>query len=243
MDVGALMREARARVGISQRMLATRVGTKQSAISMYETGVTSPTVGTLDRLLAACGVQARVVLEPLGADVDTQVASLLAGAPEIDVDHLLDLQRSLDDDPTATRMSSTPWRPTGAATWAFDGSTALRLQGLAVPEGDVALVVVLDEGTRQWLWRLPVRGTGRVVAPDWLDEDAEYVAEALAWPAACMHGLLRIRLCDALPPLLRVAIGTDGQTVPVVTVDGVEQSHPEHAEVLAAWRSRRTVAS
>jgi transcriptional regulator with XRE-family HTH domain len=240
-DVGALLRQARERVGFSQRELAARVGTGQSAISMYESGAHSPTVRTLDRLLAACGFQARVVLEPLGADLDAQVASLVAGAPELDVDQLVSLARTLDDDPAALRMGFAPWKPTGAATWAFDGATALRVQGLAVPETDLAVVVVLDEGTRQWLWRLGAKGTGRVVAPHWLYEETELVAEVLASPVVSMLGFVRIRLCEVLPPVLRVVVGPEGETVPVVSVDEVEHAHPEYAEVLAAWRSRRTV--
>lgn len=198
---------------------------------------------TLDGLLAACGLEARVVLQPRGADLDAQVASLLAGAPELDVEGLRDLQRSLDDDPTALRMGFSPWQPTGAVSWAFDGATALQVQGLAVPQGDPSVLVVFNEAARQWLWRLGAKGTGRIVAPHWLDEDAEVVAEVLALPVASMLGIVRIRLCDALPAVLRVSLQPDGPVVPVLTVDAVEQAHAEHAEVLAAWRARRTVGS
>ncbi len=238
-DVGALLMQARERAGISQRVLAGRVGTGQSAISMYESGAHSPTVRTLDRLLAACGLEGRVVLQPLGADVDAQVAGLLAGAPELDVESLLDLQRSLDDDPRAFRSPPTPWRPTGAVSWAFDGATALRAQGLCVAEEDIAVVVVLDEAARQWLWRLGVKGSGRIVAPHWLEDEPEFLAEVLAWPALSGLGVLRIRLAEVLPPLLRIAIGPDALPLPVVTVDGVAAAHPRYATVLAAWRQRQ----
>lgn len=241
-DVGRVLREARQRAGLNQRGLAKRVGTDQATVSKYESGAHSPTVRTLERLLAACGLQARCTLEPLGTALDAQVASLMAGPPELDVDQLLSLQRSLDDDPAALRMSFAPWQPTGAATWAFDGATALRVQGLAVPETDVAVVVVVDEGARQWLWRLGAKGTGRIVAPHWLHEEAEIVTEVLSWPVVSMLGALRIRLCEELPPVLRVVVGPEGEAVPVVSVEGVEQAHPEYAEVLAAWRSRRTVS-
>lgn len=241
MDVGAVLREARERAGLNQRQLATRASTGQAVISSYESGRMSPTVRTLDRLLAACGLQGRLVLEPLGADLDAQVRTLLSGAPDLDVHHLLSLQSSLDDDPRALRIGFSPWQPTGVATWAFDGATALRVQGLAVPAAEDALVVVLDEAARQWLYRLGVKGTGRIVAPAWLDDEPEHLAEVLAWPAVCMLGVLRIRLCEVLPPIVRVAVGPEGQTVPVVTVDEVERAHPDYAQVLGAWRSRRTV--
>ena len=241
MDVGAVLRSARERAGISQRVLAARSATGQAAISKYESGTHSPTTRTFDRLLEACGLEARVVLQPLGASVDAQVASLLSGAPEQDLEGLLGLQRSLDDDPAAFRWPPTPWQPTGAATWAFDGATALRVQGLSVAGEDLAVVVVLDEAGRQWLRRLGVKGSGRIVTPDWLDDEPEYLAEALAWPVMSALGTLRIRLRDSLPPVIKVALAPDRPPVPVVTVDGIEQTHPEYAEVLAAWRTRRTV--
>jgi transcriptional regulator with XRE-family HTH domain len=50
-----LLREARARQGISQRQLALRAHTSQDAISRIERGVESPTLERLDNLLAVLG--------------------------------------------------------------------------------------------------------------------------------------------------------------------------------------------
>ena len=55
MDVGALIRNARRTAGLSQVELAERAATSQSALARYETGVTVPTLGTLERLLEKCG--------------------------------------------------------------------------------------------------------------------------------------------------------------------------------------------
>lgn len=55
MDVGALIRNARRAAGLSQAELADRAATSQPALARYETGVTVPTLGTLERLLEACG--------------------------------------------------------------------------------------------------------------------------------------------------------------------------------------------
>jgi uncharacterized protein len=52
---GQLIRETRLRRGLSQRRLARRVGTRQSAISRLEADEVSPTVETLDQLLRAMG--------------------------------------------------------------------------------------------------------------------------------------------------------------------------------------------
>ena len=60
---------ARVRAGLSQRELARRAGVPQPAISRIERGRVSPTVDTLERLLAACDQELEVVLRPSG-DVD-----------------------------------------------------------------------------------------------------------------------------------------------------------------------------
>lgn len=54
-SASALLREARARQGISQRQLALRAGTSQDAISRVERGVESPSLERLAHLLMALG--------------------------------------------------------------------------------------------------------------------------------------------------------------------------------------------
>src|SRR5689334_6894471 len=96
MDVGALLRDARDRAGFNQRLLAAASGASQSQIAGYESGAVSPTVATLTRLLGACGLQARVTLEPLLAELDARVDALLAGEVAIRTDDLPGLIASLD---------------------------------------------------------------------------------------------------------------------------------------------------
>jgi transcriptional regulator with XRE-family HTH domain len=52
MDAGELVREARRRHGLTQKQLAIRARTSQAAISRIERGLVSPTVETLEKLLA-----------------------------------------------------------------------------------------------------------------------------------------------------------------------------------------------
>lgn len=52
---GELVRAARIRHGLDQRELARRCGTSQAQISRIEQGSTSPSVATLQRLMAAMG--------------------------------------------------------------------------------------------------------------------------------------------------------------------------------------------
>lgn len=58
-----LLREARARAGLTQRALARRAGTAQSVVARIERGQTSPSWGTLEKLLTAAGFGVRVRLD------------------------------------------------------------------------------------------------------------------------------------------------------------------------------------
>lgn len=60
-----LLREARARHGISQRRLALRAGTSQDAISRIERGVESPTLERLTNLLMVLGERLELDTVPL----------------------------------------------------------------------------------------------------------------------------------------------------------------------------------
>ena len=73
MDVATLIRTTRERTGLSQDGLAARAGTSQPAVSRYESGASSPSVETLDRLLAAMGSRLELAAEasPRRLDVRT----------------------------------------------------------------------------------------------------------------------------------------------------------------------------
>jgi transcriptional regulator with XRE-family HTH domain len=64
-SASALLREARARQGISQRRLALRAGTSQDAISRIERGVESPTLERLTHLLMVLGERLELDAVPL----------------------------------------------------------------------------------------------------------------------------------------------------------------------------------
>jgi uncharacterized protein len=78
-DPAALTRNARSRAGLSQRALAARAHTTQCVIARIELGQTSPTVATLDRVLAGAGFELAPTLEPI-AEFDEQ---LLDDVPRI----------------------------------------------------------------------------------------------------------------------------------------------------------------
>ncbi len=55
MHVGSMLRSARRAAGLTQAEVAAGAGTTQPAIATYESGGKTPSIGTLERLLAACG--------------------------------------------------------------------------------------------------------------------------------------------------------------------------------------------
>jgi transcriptional regulator with XRE-family HTH domain len=65
MSASVLLREARARHGISQRRLALRARTSQDAISRIERGIESPTLERLANLLMVLGERLELDTVPL----------------------------------------------------------------------------------------------------------------------------------------------------------------------------------
>ena len=97
-DVGALLRDVRARAGLTQRAMAERAHTAQSVIARIEGGQTSPSAATLDRLLAQAGYELRVeaALRPV---IDTHmlddVDRILALTPEARLTEVANVTRFL----------------------------------------------------------------------------------------------------------------------------------------------------
>jgi hypothetical protein len=65
MPPGALIRQQREKLRLSQRALARRAGTTQAAVSRIERGMTTPTWSTLSALLLAMGYEPDLQLRRL----------------------------------------------------------------------------------------------------------------------------------------------------------------------------------
>ncbi len=250
MDVGGLLRQARASAALSQRGLAQRAGTSRASLSAYERGVESPTVRQLDRLLAGCGLQLRSALEPLLADVDERVDAMVHAQPDTKAHELSRLAASLDK---------------AGVRWAVDGATALALHGLAVTHRYVSCVVAHDVALQRWLRDVMAKGCdveGRPYWDSWLEADLATARAYLGEGTFTIAGFVSLRVVEELPAVLTVAVEVPGQLidrysqdddgprepstqllVPVVTAHEVEAAHPAHAEVLARWRDRQSGAS
>jgi transcriptional regulator with XRE-family HTH domain len=90
---GRMLRFARSRAELTQRQLAAKSGVPQETIARIERGRADPRLGTLDRLLEACGFGLEV--EPrLGIGVDrTQIRALLELSPSERLERALKVDR------------------------------------------------------------------------------------------------------------------------------------------------------
>lgn len=91
MTPGELLRDARKRHGVSQKSLARRAGTTQSAISRIERGGVSPTFGTLSELLHLVGEDLVLTAQPTDSGIDRSlIRANLALTPQRRLERGLD---------------------------------------------------------------------------------------------------------------------------------------------------------
>ena len=78
-QLGVHVRDARRRAGVSQRELAIRARTSQSAISRIENGLEEPTFARLSQLMRVLGYAPTLSLEPI-AETDAEPRRILEEA-------------------------------------------------------------------------------------------------------------------------------------------------------------------
>lgn len=84
----ALVKQIRARAGLTQRELARRAGKAQSEIARIERGRQDPSLTTLQRLARAGGFDLRLQLAPHDDHDEVLIRSMLALTPEERLDAL-----------------------------------------------------------------------------------------------------------------------------------------------------------
>ena len=83
MNPGQIIRKRRIANGLTQAQLAIRSGSTQAAISRLEHGEISPTFETFERILAAMGEEAELVVRRPRVDYDrARLAALRTRSPE-----------------------------------------------------------------------------------------------------------------------------------------------------------------
>ena len=103
--IWSVLREARRTAGLTQRQLAARAGTSQSAVARYERAKSMPDIPTLQRLLEACGLELRFRVEPLDDVQGRQIREAIARPPKA----RLEANRRVTS--LAARAQSAPRKP------------------------------------------------------------------------------------------------------------------------------------
>lgn len=225
MDVRAVLQQARAEAGLDQRRLALAAGTARTTVVAYETGARSPTVRQLTRLLAACGLRARIVLEPLTADPEQVLEEALAAGPPDALSRLEVFVPSLS---------------AAGVRWALDGRSAVAVQGLALPHEELAVALVDDDVSRRWLRMQLTNGWdrhGSMTTPSWY-ESAQEIRAFTRRPVYCKLGFVEIRIVDELPAGV-LPLQVQGHVVPVLPLAEVRRAHLTLAELLDLHERRR----
>lgn len=88
-----LLRLARDKAEITQSELAAAAGVTQQTVSSYETGRKEPTLPTLQKLLAAAGLEMRIHLEPID-DHDLTLESFMQSLSPERQEELEELSRA-----------------------------------------------------------------------------------------------------------------------------------------------------
>jgi transcriptional regulator with XRE-family HTH domain len=157
MEFDALIHDARRSAGLTQMELATRAGTAQPAVAAYESGARTPNLGTLERLLDACGYDVELLARPR---LRRGAASLAQLAMTIESD----LAQGLEQDALRLLFGfADDFRASSHA-----GRVAL-LREEPAPTGearfDAALAGVAELFAAE----------GAIVAPAWVDGDGRFV--------------------------------------------------------------------
>ena len=243
MDVRGLLLQACERGQISQAELARRAGIAPTSLSAWATGRVSPTIASLDRVLAAAGLQVRTSLEPLLADLDKRVDEVLAGTATVELERLTSLAEHLDAEQGwgIELPDGSFGRARGPVSWAFDGATALALHGLAFPQDVPGVCVLFDDAGRSWLTKGFVIAPGQGRISFW-DASFEQARDHLRGLSAGRYGMHLVRLVEQMPPSVRLQQEGTASVFPVLAVDAVAGAHPALAEVLDRLRVRSGAA-
>jgi transcriptional regulator with XRE-family HTH domain len=139
MAASDLLRQARHRAGLSQRTLAARASTSQSAVARYEAGDLQPSLPTLERLVAACGLTLEVDLAAPSREVIDDTARLIAEALRDPAEGeptarrlVLDLLDRLNSATDGVMMAMVAGRPRGTGDPRFDAYLAALTEHLCV---------------------------------------------------------------------------------------------------------------
>lgn len=210
---------------------------RRQTVSSVESGARQPSLGTLVNLLAAAGLQMRVELEPLDADVRRAIEDRLA-----------------DSDPTAHLVGV--WggfREMDEVTYRLEGPAAAALLGAPVPVRTIEIALADSPATHEWLaarlrcYDLSLRPDGwrSSLSFDRAGEDFDGASVKAALSAECPDGRFwlvgwfsEIAARFAPPEVVArcVHVATSEGTVRVQPLHEIVSDDPRIARVLRVLR-------
>ena len=135
MDTSVDLRQRRLAAGLTQRDLARLGGTSASAVNRYERGRVSPSVRTLDRLLAACSQSGHRRWSSFAQLAPAMAVEFLTGRP-LDAWRLVG--EVIDDDRTRSAeelLATVAERPSDTGEDRVDATVAALAEWLCVRRG------------------------------------------------------------------------------------------------------------
>jgi transcriptional regulator with XRE-family HTH domain len=240
-DAAALVKQARRRSGLTQQVLAERAGIRRQTVALLESGTRRPSLTTLVGLLPAAGLQMRVELEPLDADVRREI----------------DARRGQPDAASDVTRVWVGFHEMEKVVYRLEGLAAAALLGAPVPVPTVQIALADTAATNRWLvarlrdhdvslfpdgWCSPLR-----VGLPADDDDGATVRALLA--AECPEGWFWLqgwfdRLAAHFAPAdevgRRVFVATAEGTIAVQPLGEIESADASVARVLRVLREDAT---
>ncbi|MGQ0625257.1 MAG: helix-turn-helix domain-containing protein [Sporichthyaceae bacterium] len=238
MNVGAMLRTARDKAGLSQRQVADHAGIHPSMVSAYERGRRRPGIDTLEKLLAASGMTLAVELVPVGTGTGDRIERALRTPSAELLRPILSLVDHLAD-------------ALGELRFALDGEAAAavhgvpvevrRVQVLLADEGDAverAEAGLAKSGVRTWIEHLD-----RFCFAWSLPAPVMRLADPSRWMLSWERDEFEIALCtpDRMDALGRVH--AEGRDFRAVGLWELELTDPDMARLLATARDMARAAA
>ncbi len=128
-----ILHDARWMAGLTQAEVAQRAGMTRQTVSMYEAGQRQPSVRTLERILAGCGMRLRMSVVPVPGLEDHSTRQLLR----------LDRERRVDP-PVLNALAALAAVTADAGSMLVTGKVAARLHGAALRVREIDILVGAD---------------------------------------------------------------------------------------------------
>jgi transcriptional regulator with XRE-family HTH domain len=220
--IGLHLQRERVARGLTQRRLAEQHGVSQSWLARFELGQSRTSLDRVAELFAAFGLQLRVELEPLGADLDDEIVTYGRMSDEERLDVISYFDRSIG------YFDGLQFALTGRLAAFVQGApVAARILDFAVAEEDLEGYLEVFERHCCLRW-----------SDGWMDWGWGPMDPREPGPMRWRLGIgdeLRLHVTKDRPRTVIAKAG--GRELPVVPLADLELAFPDIARVMQRWRS------